>query len=527
MELGFIAHACRRYAWLVLVGALLGTAAGSLLASGGPAVYTSEGLLGVQAPSGAPQSDRYVATQMVILTSSGVTKAVSERPDVGLEPSETRLAVDFEQVPGTDVVSITASASRPELAQAIVQGYVEVYMGFVRTQYDDGRLAELAALEESIAAVEERLTQVDARAEELTAPYLGNTVTGIPTIEQLDPALATMRNALTEQYRQLLTARSAFDLTTTDEVSSRLVQGASVPAEPSTSEQPLFVVVGMFLGTILGVTGATVAARLSSKVLDAGEAEDIMRTPFVGSLPFRRRYTATLDEVLFGPESFRDRTIRQLSVRAQAATANGESLAILVTGTATAVGTSTVAALMARSLAEEGHHVLIVDADVNTPDLSDEVRSRSEPIEKLVADVGPGDTRRGTRTRRRESAIEVGAASGTIQVAAFREGTDRIPQLGNVADLLAGARRRARVVVIDGGPLMDSASTVMLSRSVDAVVLAVPVARQRVEPLRVVSGQLGQSEARLLPVRTPSLRRARLGARSAPVATSDRALENV
>jgi Mrp family chromosome partitioning ATPase len=526
MELGFIAHACRRYAWLVLVGALLGTAAGSLLASGGPVVYTSEGLLGVQPPPGTQQSDRYVATQMVILTSSGVTQAVSERPDVGLEPTETREAVEFEQLPTTDVVSITATASTPELAQAIVRGYIETYTEFVRTQYDDARQAERDAIEASIAAVEERLAQVDARAEELTAPFLGNTVTGIPTIEQLDPALATTRNALTEQYRQLLTAGSSLDLSTTEEVRSRLVQEASLPTEPATSEQPLYIVAGMFLGIILGVTGATVAARLSPKVIDAGEAEDIMRTPFVGALPFRRRYTSALDEVLFGPESSRDRTIRQLCVRAQAIAAHGDSLAVLVTGTTTTVGTSTVAAMMARSLAHEGHHVLVVDADVNTPDLSNEVSSRSEPIEKLADDAVPGDNRRGTRTRRRESAIEVGAASGTIQVAGFREGSDRIPQLGDIGDLLAGARRRARIVVIDGGPLMDAASTVQLSRLVDAVVLAVPVARQRVEPLRVVSSQLAQSDARLLPVRTPSLRRARRAASSASAATSDRALEN-
>ncbi len=79
-----------------------------------------------------------------------------------------------------------------------------------------------------------------------------------------------------------------------------------------------------------------------------------------------------------------------------------------------------------------------------------------------------------------------------------------------VPAVLAAARRKAEVIVVDGGPVLDLASTLQFASLADAVVLAVPLARQKGDALLDLSRQLGPVAAKLLPVVTaPSRRSAR------------------
>jgi hypothetical protein len=102
-----------------------------------------------------------------------------------------------------------------------------------------------------------------------------------------------------------------------------------------------------------------------------------------------------------------------------------------------------------------------------------------------------------------------------IIVAGFPSVEERPAHLVGASALVHGALLRADTVVIDGGPLMGSASTVQLSRECDVVVLAVPVARQRVDELDVVRDQLDRAGRVVLPIATPAVRRRRIGAAEA------------
>jgi hypothetical protein len=248
-----------------------------------------------------------------------------------------------------------------------------------------------------------------------------------------------------------------------------------------------------------------------------------MRTPFVGPVRRRRQLRAPLDEMLYGPSPVYDTTIDQLCIRARALAPRADSLSILVTGTTMPAGTSTVAALVARNLAEQGADVLLVDADTNAPDLSRDLES-VDPIDQLFV---RGGRDRDQRRRSGSTRIAPNGHGGSLRVVGFPGVGDRAPQIVNVTDVISAARGMAHIVVVDGGPLMGSASTVLLSRECDVVVLAVPVARQRVENLRVVTSQLAQGSGHLLPVCTPSLRKTRAARPSRPATHAAETFENV
>ena len=73
----------------------------------------------------------------------------------------------------------------------------------------------------------------------------------------------------------------------------------------------------------------------------------------------------------------------------------------------------------------------------------------------------------------------------------------------DVADLLNGAMAHAHVVVIDGGALLEAATTVQFAQMVDAVVLAVPMKHQQLGGLEDIADQLGVQRMRnVLPVVT-------------------------
>ena len=70
---------------------------------------------------------------------------------------------------------------------------------------------------------------------------------------------------------------------------------------------------------------------------------------------------------------------------------------------------------------------------------------------------------------------------------------------------------RCAPLVADGGPVLDLASTLQFAALVDAVVLAVPLARQKADDLTDMARQLESVQAKLLPVVTSPSRRSAKG----------------
>ena len=80
-----------------------------------------------------------------------------------------------------------------------------------------------------------------------------------------------------------------------------------------------------------------------------------------------------------------------------------------------------------------------------------------------------------------------------------------------MASVLEAARRKAQIVVIDGGPALDLASTLQMTALADAVVMALPLSRQKNDALADLSRQLFEVRDKLLPVVTSPARRSARG----------------
>lgn len=538
MELVYITRAIRRYWWVTVLGALLGLVAGILLGGGGGQTYEAQSRVLVAPPGGdsfgGTATDRYVQNQILVFDSDALAEAVAEEID-GLSPSDVRSAVTFEQIPGSDILFINVSASSPELAQSIANGYVDAYFAATRAQLDDSQQPDLEAIEDAISDVEAALLIVDQRIEEVLAPFL-NVPEGVevPTISQVSPTLDTERQALLDQYFQLLSSRNEVALGAQTRVGSQVVQRAGLPTVPVAEGISLLLVAGPLAGLMAGALGAVALARSSNRILDEDEAESVLGMPVAAVIP-RDRALAAQRRDLAGPTPPSVApVVHELCVRAEASAVSGPALTVVVGGADQHAGSTTIALAMARHFASLGSQVLLVDADGNDPELSTLAGEGVSGVRLLLSEDPAKALPSGRTDRSRPRHPWMRTVVSGMRFSGLGEASDgQAIRRQDVATLLERAADHAQVVVIDAGTLMDAASNVALAQLADVVVLALPLKRQRRSTLEVTIRQLAIRGA-LLPVMmgagVPKARRSAVAAHAVDTAAGqdgDRADERV
>jgi len=531
MELAFLTSAIRRYWWIPVVAVVLGAFPAVLLRATADTRYESKGVLIIAPPTesrtvvsfqGDP--DRYVAGELSVLES--LSDRVAEEVD-GVSAADLADDVTFEQQPLTDVVIISARAARPKLAQNIVNAYVEVYFQVLRSQLDGRQDPALASLDKELEDVRGQLREVDADIAAALAPYVGREP--IPTIEQVSPGLASDKQILLSRHQELETARN--ELSGGSRITSRIVRHATLPTHPIASPVRSMLALGALGGGFLGLLIALVVARLSPTVLDDEQAEEILLHPVLGTMPPLGAAATERSSLLDEPDPEAARFLDSLGVRVEAARQGQATISVVVTGTRIGAGSTTLAAALARRLAGDSK-VLLVDADRRQPELTTlfmsgrrrTSRSPSSSTRRSERATTGGDGAAELSGSSGEARTERAEPSGAKRRSSTTNGTvtTKVPSLSlttvaelgaqategagtasrvDAAQLVTAASSHAEVVVFDGGALMDSATTVQLSRMCDAVVLAIPE-REQIRPIETVAAEL-RGRDQVLPVWTP------------------------
>ena len=513
MELSFVLSALRRRFWVVSLFALLGALPGLLTDPPISNEYRSAGALIIQQPTlgtrtfFASDADRYVVSQLSVLESAALVTDVAQLN--GVPVADVRQAVTIEQQPGTDVVEITAVYTDPDTARGIVQGYIDAYMDTLQTDLSDQD--ELDRLNREISVLQNRLSTLNARIEERMAPHLARLARDqpppVPPVDSVDPAAVTEKNLAEAELRELISAKNTLISDSRLRVNTQVIQNATLPTEPIPAGGQFLLAGGLFAGAMIGVIAALAWARFSTKVLDEDTASEILGAPVVAELPHYRslaRHPLAAFQSL--PRSAIP-VIDQLCVLAEAKARIDQPLSVVVVGTQRGAGATTLALAMADRFAGAGSSVVLVDADVRDPRVTAIFNATGDGgVPAVVANDGALIDQRGRSvfTRTMDPEVSVLGLGANRAAASLRRDT--------VAPVLEAAHRKAQVVVLDGGPALDLASTLQLTELVDAVVLTVPLARQKSDALADLSRQLGSVRDKLLPVVTAPARRAARGA---------------
>ena len=235
----------------VTVGAVLVSLVYSAAA---PKVYqaTADMLLTQALPSTLlqatnPQSGQVVVdvpTQMQVIESATVSDMVKK--SIGSAPPLT-----VAQIGTTDVVTLTAKASTPRLAQMAADAYARAYIRLEHEQTAQSLQVASQALQQRLTSVEAAISSVGAEASHAN-----------PSAYGVQAALGTEQSSLQLEESTLANQLATYQLYVSNQQfeSGQLLTPAPLPTKAASPKPTEYAVLALLLGIVLGL-GLALALR--------------------------------------------------------------------------------------------------------------------------------------------------------------------------------------------------------------------------------------------------------------------------
>jgi len=379
------------------------------------------------------------------------------------------LREDNPQVQALDQRIVQAGRALRQAAQASVQGMQ----------------ADIAALDERISALRTQL-----------ATYPGKE-TEIGQLE-LDAALYN------DTYRYLLTQLQAAQISSaTIAPYVDVVESATVAAPIGVSTRQK-VTIGLLVGLLLGVVAAFFLEYLDQSIKTPGDVERALETPVLGLIPVdprherdgrvggRRRAVIPLITST-APDDPTSEAYRALRTNVTFVSAERGALQLLcVTSPGPGEGKSTTAANLAITLAQQGAHTLLVDADLRRPIV--------HKAFNLVQEPGLTDILVGTATLREAVRPNVIPHLDVLPGGALPPNPSELLGSEAMRRLVAGLRAEYDSVIFDTPPALAVTDATVLGASTDGIILVLragetdeTAAQRAVEVFRRVQAKVAGS----------------------------------
>ncbi len=278
--------------------------------------------------------------------------------------------------------------------------------------------------------------------------------------------------------------------TQTSTVRMTPINSAVLPTAPSSPNVKRIVGEGALLGLLLGAVLAFLRRQLDTRIRRPEDIAEVTPLGIIGALPQdralrQRRHDADVLSGIVGE------ACRHLRTNLVYADPDHTPRIVLVTSPQAGEGKSTVAALLARSLAMQGEQVVLVDADLRRPTVEEffDVDRTVGTTQVLAGDVTLAE------------ALVQTDAPGLFALPAGRLPHNPAEVVGSKKfDELLHELAVDHRVVIDAPPLLPVTDAVILATRVDGVLVVTLDGMGRKEHLARALGLLGSVRANVLGV---------------------------
>lgn len=266
-----------------------------------------------------------------------------------------------------------------------------------------------------------------------------------------------------------------------DPMNVTLVTAATLPAQPAGPGKKILLPVGAILGLLLGIGAIFARDHFDHRVRDRADLESCLGAPVLAAIAlaqdphdvFVRRPLSTTAEAY---RYFRENLSPLI-------TSAGGGAVLLVTSAHSGDGRTSVAANLAAALAESGAKVVLLDADLRHPAMSEVFDAGRRPgWSDLLA----------SRASLDEVAIPVSRVPGLRLVTAGLV-TARPAEIFRDTKLTRAfeqMRAQADVVVVDSAAVLEVSQTLALARASDIVAVVADVRRTTREAVRAAARQI-------------------------------------
>ena len=235
-------------------------------------------------------------------------------------------------------------------------------------------VAELANIESSQLGLTNQLDVLTAERNQYQSRS-----SDLPRLEQTERDLQRKLQATQTTYEALLTRLQEVQIVENQNIgNARIISPAQVPTGSNGSSSQLFLLAGLFAGSLLGVATAfaiDLLDRSLKTVKDVREIFDYTLLAIVPQQPDNEKLPFRTDPVMEGlswvpardyPRSQTGQTYQMLQANLKFLTSN-DLKSVVITSAVTGEERHTVAANLAAAISQSGERVLLIDADLRTP----------------------------------------------------------------------------------------------------------------------------------------------------------------
>ena len=453
----------RRQWRIALALLILGAAAGFGLSMRQETVYGAESRLLLEPTSTETTTGRMDPTEVSTLAQLVESARIADRviDDLKLDdsPEDLLASVTVTAVEQTRVVTIEALRPTAQEAADVANSFATQYIAYQVDAAANVASQTVSRLSELRAAVDRELSEVRA---DLDAADDGTDTEELQA--QVDSLLIRQAELNTE-----------IALSSTAGVAQRiggvLLRDATVPKTPAEPKPTRAAMLGGVIGLILGAVLGYARDRLDDRIRDETRLKTLLgEVPVLGRIPLDARRQPSRPVALVEPRSPVSEAFRALNTnlrflaaaRTQQRTGDlGEIL--VVTSALPAEGKTTVASNLAVTAARTGLRVLLVDADLRKPSISQ--------LFGVEAPRGLSHLLAGQKLK-----VRIDTAEPNLRIV----GAGTVPP--NPAELLASPRaaaiwqqlrQQADLVVVDTPPVLNVADALEITHHADWVLLTV------------------------------------------------------
>jgi len=267
-----------------------------------------------------------------------------------------------------------------------------------------------------------------------------------------------------------------------------IVDPATQPESPSSPRLATNLLLALLFGLALSAGAVFVLEHIDEAVKDPAEIGRALNLPVLGTIP--QIIDADPLELLKDRKSAAAEAYLSVQTNLQFSTDHGVPRSLAITSTKAAEGKSTTAFAIAQSLARTNNRIVLLDADMRSPSVSEFLNLRNE---RGMSNFLAGDDNL-------DDLIVPVEGYGMHVVLAG-------PAPPNAAELLTGPRLELLInrllktfdhVIIDSPPVLGLADAPLIGRRVEGVIYTVEANGARASAIRAALGRLGSAHVNIL-----------------------------
>ncbi len=460
----------RRRLWWVIAGAFLGLAVSLAYSFTTPNEYSAtsqllvepSAVIGVFGPASQPLSQTEVLTELQLVTGTQVEQRVAH--ELG-----SASAISASEVGQTNVIALTATSLSAAAAARVANAYADQFVAY----------------EESVGSRNLSVTEAQLRSQIRTVAGQVRALRGTKQYSAQAAALLNQEAVLREQLAQTQVSGAV------NMAGVEVVGRAQAPASPSSPKPVDDALLGLIAGLAVGLAGAFVRDNLDDTVSSMQSAEQASGVKALGSIPLIaawRDRESVMVITAADPAAPASESYRSLRTSIQFIGQERPLRSLLVGSPAVGDGKTSTVANLGVTFAQVGERVVVVSCDLRRPRLSSffGIDEQVGLTSVLLGKISPEQALVPVRSQQNLWVLPSGPVPPNPA---------ELLSLESAGELFAALRAEFDLVLIDSPPVLPVTDAVVLTRHVDATLIAVAAGRTRLSDLRRAADRLDQAGA--------------------------------